>query len=560
MRSLLIIIVCIFYFSGLRAQSVPVSVKHESIYDFIDELANEKVIEISTVVKPYTRSFILKQLQIVSIKQEQLSHRQQKDLQFYLRVYGLNDQKPVNPYSSTAKMNIFSRESHFNSGINPLGIFYKDSVFTFSIKPIWGIRYAIHQNSDLRRFWGGAEAYFTVGKHWGFYASLVENNMTEPIALPTYLVDYEGGNYKINSEGINATTYSEMKGGITYSWPWGSIGIVKDHIQWGSNYNGPIIYSGRTPSYGMIKLHLYPVKWLEFNYIYGQLVSEVIDSSRSYYTSNGDWRAVYRDKYIASNLFTFKPFKSFYFSLGNSIVYSDISPQLVYFIPFLFYKSVDHTLSHGIDNQNSQMFLDFSFRMIKHFHLYGTLFIDDFSVTRINDNGRQNFIGRKIGGKFSNWPVKNTYMTLEYTKTNPIVYKHRIPSVTFETNQFGLGHYLRDNSDEYYFNIGIKPTRGIRVEFAYLMARHGNEYQYTDGHEAEKLPFLESTTWSNENYSFTILYEFISESYLYFQYQHSNIKGFDVDGISAQEYLDTYSPKFFHGQNDIFKVGFNLGF
>jgi hypothetical protein len=35
------------------------------------------------------------------------------------------------------------------------------------------------------------------------------------------------------------------------------------------------------------RLSLYPVKWLEFNYIHGWLVSEVIDSARSYYTNGG---------------------------------------------------------------------------------------------------------------------------------------------------------------------------------------------------------------------------------------------------------------------------------
>lgn len=553
---LFIIVLC----TNSLAQDIPVHIDHEAIYDFLDELANDKIIEINTVAKPYSRTFILEQLILAEKKQSAFSKRQLKELNYYLKIYALHKNIDYNPYSGSAKINIYNDNSNFNSGVDPLGLFYKDSLFTFSLKPIWGIRYYTNQIDPVRHTWGGAEAYGTIGKNWSVYFNLRDNYQTQILAFPQYFSQSEGGNYKINEGGREGGDYSEMRGGITYAWNWGSLGLVKDHLQWGNNYNGANIFSGRTPSFGMIKLHLAPAKWFDFNYYHGWLVSEVIDSSRSYYTSNGDWRGIYRDKYIAANIYTFKPFKNFYFSLGNSIIYSDVNPQIAYLIPFLFYKSIDHTINHGIDNQNSQMFGDFSFRMIKHLHIYGSMFIDDFSFTRINNDERQNFMGYKLGSKLSNWPLKNTYLTFEYTKTNPIVYKHRVPSTTFESNKFNLGHYLRDNSKEYYVNLGLKPLRGLKIEISYLNAKHGNEYQYTDGNEAELLPFMESVTWSNESYSLKILYEFISEAYLYFDFTASNIQGYDVDELPAQYYLDLYTPPCFQGKNNTLTIGFNIGF
>ena len=87
--------------------------------------------------------------------------------------------------------------------------------------------------------------------------------------------------------------------------------------------------------------------------------------ARSYYDSDTP-REVYRPKYIAANMFTFTPWKRLNISVGNSIVYSDMNVHPAYLIPVLFYKSVDHTLNQGIDNQNSQMFFDVSSRQIKH--------------------------------------------------------------------------------------------------------------------------------------------------------------------------------------------------
>jgi hypothetical protein len=290
------------------------------------------------------------------------------------------------------------------------------------------------------------------------------------------------------------------------------------------------------------------------------MVSQVVDSSNSYYTSNGDYRAIYFDKYIAANLYTFRLFKQLAISFGNSIIYSDENVKAAYFIPFLFYKSVDHTLNYGIDNQNSQMFFGISSRLIKNLHLYADIFIDDFSVTRISDKERHNFAGSKIGLKFSNWPIQNVSLTGEYTKTNPVVYKHRVPTLSFESNRFNLGHYLKDNSEETYLSIGLKPFPRATFSFYYISASHGNEYQYIDGYEAELYPVLKNITWRNEQFGVSFIYEIISDGYLYFNYCHSNTVGFDVDSRSADYYLNLFTPKYLQGKKNTITFGLNVGF
>ena len=94
---------------------------------------------------------------------------------------------------------------------------------------------------------------------------------------------------------------------------WGTFGIIKDNIVWGTNYAGSNIISNKAPSFPMITLKVKPVKWLEFNYIHGWLSSEVIDSAR-YYNAGADRRIVYHPKFIAANMFTITPFKKFNFS------------------------------------------------------------------------------------------------------------------------------------------------------------------------------------------------------------------------------------------------------
>lgn len=560
MRFILTLILLISLFNIGNCQDVPLSPSHNSVYSFLDELANAKIIEINSGIKPYSRKFIYEKLVEANEKSKLLNNRQKNEIEFYIRQYTFEKMDSINSFSQTSKINIFKKSKYFSTNHSPLGFFYKDINVGIALKPVWGIRYMVNENGTHRYTWGGADLYLNINSHWGIYTSLREHNMNEALSLPDYFVQYEGGNYKIESEGISSSTYSEAKGGITYTWKWGEIGLVKDQVQWGVNYNGSNIFSGRTPSFPMIKFSISPVEWFDFNYYHGWLVSNVVDSSSIYYTANGDLRRSYRPKYIAANMYTFKLWKQLHFSLGNSIIYSDMNVNPAYLIPFLFYKSVDHTINYGIDNQNSQMYGMLSCRLIKNFHFYGNLFIDDFSYKRITDDKRQNFIGSKVGGKLSNWPIRNVSLVFEYTKTNPIVYKHRVETTTFESNLFNLGHYLRDNSQEFYASAEVKLLRGLIIKSSFLKAIHGNEYEYTDGNEAERLPFTEDKTWEMIQGSVKAQYEIMSEMYIYLDYTYSDISTYEVDGQSAEYYMELYTPEFYYGITNTFSVGLYIGF
>jgi hypothetical protein len=346
-----------------------------------------------------------------------------------------------------------------------------------------------------------------------------------------------------------------------YSWKWGAFGIIKDHEEWGSNYFGSNILSGHTPSFAHIKLQLNPVRWFEFNYMHGWLVSEVIDSSRSYWNGN-TFREVFHNKFIASNMFSFFPVRYLNISLGNSIVYSDIGVQPAYLIPFLFYKSVDHTLNSTSNyaGQNSQMFFDISSRIIKHLNLYFTCFIDELSVKRIGDKNRHNFVSYKGGVRLSNWPLQNVILTGEYTFTLPMTYQHFISTTTFESNKYNLGHYLRDNSRDLYLSIQYKPVRGLHFKLSYNYAEHGNNYVYGQYEPADEAPVMENITWRKSVITFKTRYELVNNTYMFFNVSFGDIKGFDVDGISADDYLNMYTPEFFHGKTNTISFGANVGF
>ena len=72
--------------SYLFAQEVPVHISNTAVYTFLEEMAEAHLIDISTVTKPWPRKYIAEKLKELSAFREHLTIRQQKELDFYLKI------------------------------------------------------------------------------------------------------------------------------------------------------------------------------------------------------------------------------------------------------------------------------------------------------------------------------------------------------------------------------------------------------------------------------------------------------------------------------------------
>jgi hypothetical protein len=257
------------------------------------------------------------------------------------------------------------------------------------------------------------------------------------------------------------------------------------------------------------------------------------------------------EKFFAANMFSFFPWKGLNISFGNSIVYSGNGIQPAFLIPFMFFNSVDAANSSVNNNagQNSQIFFDISSRQIRHLNLWVTLYIDELKVSRIFDPNTLNWTSWKAGFRLSDFPVQNIAFTAEWTKTNPITYKHYIAATTFASNDYCMGNYLRDNSMEIYLAISWKPLRGVLLNVAYILAQHGDEYVDDRSYSYDILRFMKNKTWQNESFEFSARYEFVNNGYLFVRYLNSQQEG-DV----------RYQPEFMHGNTNNLSIGMNIGF
>jgi len=473
---------------------IPEPVGDEAVYLFLDELAADGIITMNGVVKPYSRLIIKEKLEAAAAGRDNLTARQNKELDFWLNIYS--------PGEADGKLKLL---------LNPATAYYRDSLFSVTVSPILGLTggatfagamdYAgadppdgTGSGSPTRTIaWkNGAKVYGNY-KNWAFFAALQDNHQEPLLGEPQFLTRERGGHIK------SGTDFSEMTGGVSYMWKWGNIAFLKDSPVWGSGYAGTNIFSGRAPSFMHIRLHLKPVRWAEMTWIHGWLTSMVVDSTRSFWITSAygdEYREHYRRKYIAANIFTFTPVERLHISAGNSVIWSDPRITPYYLMPIFFYKSVDHGVNSGISNSNAQMFLDVSSHNIRHLHLYGTLFIDELSTARFTTSD-YNFFSWKGGFRTGNFSfLPNLWLTAECTFTYPLTFQHNVSVTTFENQGYNLGHWLRDNSRSWYLAADWRPLRAAGVRVWHERSERGTDYQSIGGSRIG-LPYLGTIEWSN---------------------------------------------------------------
>jgi hypothetical protein len=219
----------------------------------------------------------------------------------------------------------------------------------------------------------------------------------------------------------------------------------------------------------------------------------------------------------------------------------------------LLYKSVDHTLTNADGNnggQNSQFFIDISSRQINRLHIYTSLFFDDVSITRLKDNGHLDYYSLNVGFGLSNL-LPNTFLTFEYFQSYPLVYKHIIPTTTYESNYYNMGHYLQDNSRGVYAALNFKPVRGLDMGVRYNFAQHGPDHEALGTHRLEVVDlFLNTVEWEQHLLGITVTYQVLNDIYFFGEFERSRITGD----------MEKYTAPYYHGITNTLSMGVNYGF
>lgn len=591
------VLLCFFVCQPTRAQAIPVPMQYTEVYDYIDELMTDGVITRQTAVRPYTRKQVADMLVEAQQADSILNRRQKKDLAFYLNVFALERDT-----ISTNFVQYTDRRTFNLSLANPqFSYLTKNKLFKMSIEPILGMDlYGSKKGLIIKRWWG-ADLKMDIAHHVSIWGSLRDISYNGTAALsdkyfandyakidgakitkPGYLNNLAGVQYKEANYGGD---FSDSKGGISlYSW-WGSIALQRENIRWGDSYHCSNILSGRNPAVPMLSLQLTPCRWFQFDYFHAWLVSNVLDST-NYYVENTTTGGTYKhyrpaNKFMAANMFTFMPIKYVSFSFGNSVVYAERNVQAAYFIPFAFYKSLDHLLTKGlsVENQNSQLFGSLSVRPLDHIQLYTSIYVDEFKLARLKkSNPENNLVSYLVGFNWSGWPLTGLSLKGEFMRSYIACYTHSINVLTWASNGYNMGHYMGDNAQSIYVELAYRPIRGMRLKLTYTNDTKFNSYAYLrrggkDGGISQTIaqkPF-DKAIYRNDEVALDGIYEVHPNMYLRVNLTYNNARGYDNleqtivsedagEKCTAQYYLNKFCPVYYQGHNFTAVVGFSFGF
>ncbi len=503
------------------------------VYNFLYRMAQKGIIDFDDNVRPVSRVYIADCLDSLSAKASQLTKIELKELSFYKQEY---TDRHLNPQSAPARF--FKTDSAGRwrlLDINTNNFMMRmDPVITAAMIEGNGR----HVKSNSARF----ALYGYAGKHWGYYFSF--NDVNESGTGIDTLREFtpETGIVTRISSSKKSHNYAELRGGISYSFKNGSISFAQDHILWGYGDNGRLILSDKPPVYPFIRLDFKPLSWISFHYTHAWLNSGIIDSSRTYTTlpppnpTFGGQREFYIRKYMAMHSIQFTPVKGLDISFGESIVYSD-RLDVGYFIPVLFFKAYDNLTTNNNINAgaNGQLFMQVSSRNhIPKTHLYGSLFIDEISMSAILDkNKSRNQLGYTLGASTTDVVIPYLTMGVEYTHINPFVYRNLIPAQDYNSSHYLLGDWMGNNADRFIYTLRYTPVAKLKCLFRYQHIRKGGPGTLNQQYfQQPQPPFLFDLQAKQTDLQFNVSYEWLNRLNLYGQFNAQQVKNY-VSNTSA---------------------------
>lgn len=524
------------------------------VYQFLARLSQRGVIELKDEIRPLSRKYIAEKLVQLKIEDEKLTPLELEELTFYSQDFGreitqcnnINLENKVQSNSSNnntaikQSVNSPNSDSHFSlltshsaksgqatiSGADSYGRFrlfsYEDSLFAINLSPILGYSYGSIDGEKQTHLWNGFSIYGYLTNYIGFSFNFRDNS--------------ESGNnidrYKLftPTTGITDTKpttssveYSEFRAMIGTDWNWGSFSIGKDFINWGYGEGGLLTLSSKAPSFPYFRLDLNPTDWISFNYFHAWLESDVVDSTGIYPTYRDEIvRTQYRSKYLASHTLTLRPFAGLSFSLGESVVYSD-KLEFLYLFPLSFFRAADHYYSNQNNDAgaNSQFFFSLSSRNhIPNTQLFATLLIDEIALSDIGDSEKERpQLGFVLGGSVTDMPLNNLTFAFNYTRINPFVYRHYIPTQTYESRGYVLGHWMQHNADQLYLSLNYRIIRGLQTKVWAEFIRKGEDGIVDMQYTRPSQEFLFGLRNNYTNYGFSAKYEIIHEAFVSLEYK-----------------------------------------
>ncbi len=468
-RSIVLILLAAgFGCAHLHAQVELVPADHE-VYNFLKRMQVRGVLtdQFSTVYVPYDRQTIGVLIENVSDHREKLSRAENAALQRYMIEFSYELGLPRD-----------ERISLWHDGFT--GLFdprqkylyrYEDDTAVISAKLLlgtevqyWDIGTISENTTSLWQIGGGVSG--TLGGWFGFSLNAVNGYVAGSRELGKQNIEVLR-TYKI--EEPDSRFYDFTRGHIRAANHWGSVTIGRERIISGNGLvRNALMLSDYAPEIDYLGLDL-RYKRFFFNFFHGWILGD-----EEFIIDDGIRVRNIPDKYLSFHRFGAYFFDArFQIAVSEMIVYGDRGIEIAYLNPFLFFKSVEHSLR---DRDKAMIALDMQVRPYSGLELYGDLLIDDLAFNKLGTNWYGNQYAFRLGGiaapGFAG--LQNAQVHVDYTRIQPYVYTHRISLNSYEHAGFPIGNPVGPNSDMWTIRWNQLLSGRANIEFYYRRVRKGH--------------------------------------------------------------------------------------
>jgi hypothetical protein len=323
----------------------------------------------------------------------------------------------------------------------------------------------------------GAEVRATVAKKIGFYSSITETQ----VFFPEYIRGYVRENEVVPGQNFwkrfrtNGTDFITATGYITFN------PIKPIQLQFGHDRNAvgtgyrSLILSDFSSPYLFLKAQ---TKIWKFNYtnLFAKMYANVTSDINS--TAAG---RQYDPKYMAHHHLSFNLLKNLNIGLFETIIFSRQDSagrnyfDIEYLNPVMFYRSVEQSIGSP-DNANLGM--DFRWNFLRHFSLYGQLFLDEFLLKEVRNrtgwwaNKQAGQLGFKYIDAFT---LKNLDIQAEMNVVRPFTYSYITNFGSYTHFNQPLAHPLGANFIEWLGVIRYQPIPKLTLTATTIYADYGED-------------------------------------------------------------------------------------
>jgi hypothetical protein len=473
------------------------------VYSFIQRSAAKGLLpNAELALLPWTRFEIAEALVTAHVNDAQtarLSHTDQSLLRYYacefsdeIRALGADSLLSTSGAGRSAR-----RTERLEQYLRPE---YKLGESTLRVELAGGYSVS-HDSGALYRRHAEVGGWIRMGSSWAAQAVYRDVAVSGTFSSPPPPFDRTPGVASVDGDTGKTYFYDDPDALVAFSNKkiTASFGVFPLVIGTGRYAN--LVLSDKPPAFPHVRLVFRPFRWLSLAYVHAALQSGVPDTGSAWH------RAVpatssFMSKYYVAHRIGYTGIRGVEIGVGESIVYGGRGVVGRYLIPVVPFRAAQH--SEG-DLDNLQMWGDISLTRIPWTRLYGSLFIDELSLTQLfEDDNIHNWWAWQYGVHVTDlWgSVPDLDFMAEYTRANPWAYRHRYPWNTYDTwavranipvTGYPLGFWQGHNGDYLRGEINWRPSRGLYLGVWAANARRGDDGTPTEQYNPPAEGFLFGT-------------------------------------------------------------------